>query len=222
MEVALEPSWGSAMEPVVDSGNGYGMRAVATPSGPAHGVSADERALLCAALAGERDAARTLIERHQHAVGALLQRLLRGSRLDALTEDLAQETFLRAFAALARFDPDGPARFSTWLLTIASRLALQAIARRRVGTEPLDELAIASSVAAPDESPDRARLGACIERAVGSLAPGYRAVFVLREYHGLEYGEIARALDLDLGTVKSRLSRARAALKVALEEVRHG
>jgi RNA polymerase sigma-70 factor (ECF subfamily) len=210
------------MKADVDSGNDSGMSAVAAASGPARGPAADERALLCGALAGDRDAARTLIERHQHAVGGLLQRVLRGSQLDALAEDLAQETFLRAFAALARFDPDGPARFSTWLLTIATRLALQAIARRRVGTEPFDEHAIASPVAAPDESPDRARLGACIERAVGALAPGYRAVFVLREYHGLDYGEIARALDLDLGTVKSRLSRARAALKVALEGVRHG
>ncbi|MBC8070573.1 MAG: RNA polymerase sigma factor [Deltaproteobacteria bacterium] len=194
------------------------MASTATVSEPA----TTERALILRAQAGERGAARVLVETHQRAVAGLLQRLLRGSGLDALTEDLAQETFLRGFAALSRFDPDGPARLSTWLLTIATRLALQTIARRRLGTEPLDELAIASPGLPFDESPDRARIGACIERAVGALAPTHRAVFLLREYHGLEYAEIAQALAIDLGTVKSRLSRARAALKQALEEVRHG
>jgi RNA polymerase sigma-70 factor (ECF subfamily) len=55
-----------------------------------------------------------------------------------------------------------------------------------------------------------------------ALAPEYRAAFLLREYHGLEYGEIARVLDIDVGTVKSRLARARQALRAALAEVHHG
>jgi RNA polymerase sigma-70 factor (ECF subfamily) len=181
-----------------------------------------ERRLVVRAQSGDAAAARALIVRHQRAVGSLLHRMLAGSGRGALVEDLAQETFLRAFAALRRFDPSGPARLSTWLLTIATRLALQAIARRRLPTEPLDESAIASSWPREDETPDRVRLGQRIEMAIGELAPAHRAVFLLREYHGLEYVEIAQALAIDLGTVKSRLSRARAALRAALEDVRHG
>lgn len=174
------------------------------------------------AQAGDRAACRELIVRHQGAVGGLLRRLLAGSGLAALTEDLAQETFLRAFAALGRFDPHGPARLSTWLLTIATRLALQAIARRRLPTHPLEESTIAAPGCADDEAPDRAALGRRIAAAVGALPAAHRAVFLLREYHGLEYTEIAQALAIDLGTVKSRLSRARTNLRAALKDVRHG
>ncbi len=174
------------------------------------------------AQAGELVASHTLIVRHQRAVNGLLRRMLGGSGLGSQAEDLAQETFLRVFKALGSFDPEGSAKLSTWILTIATRLALQAIARRRLPTESLVESAIASPWRGQDEDPDRARLGRRIERAVASLAPPYRVVFLLREYHGLDYGEIASALAIDLGTVKSRLSRARRALRAELQEVRHG
>jgi RNA polymerase sigma-70 factor (ECF subfamily) len=68
---------------------------------------------------------------------------------------------------------------------------------------------------------NREILGA-IEAALRDLSPELRAAFLLREYHGLEYAEISHALEIDLGTVKSRLSRARAALRERLAEVRHG
>jgi len=65
----------------------------------------------------------------------------------------------------------------------------------------------------------RRGIGAAIERAVNALAPEYRAAFLLREVHGLDYEAIAAALQIDLGTVKSRLGRARAALRAALAEI---
>jgi RNA polymerase sigma factor (sigma-70 family) len=182
---------------------------------------AQERDIILRAQAGDRAACRALIERHQRAVGSLLRRVLAGSGLDALTEDLAQETFLRAFAALPRFDPDGPARLSTWLLTIATRLALQAIERRRLPTTSLDDRYDHASIDADELAPDRRRLGEAIADAIGRLPPPHRAAFVLREYHGFEYAEIAASLGIDLGTVKSRLWRARAALQRALEELAH-
>ncbi|MEM6989526.1 MAG: sigma-70 family RNA polymerase sigma factor [Myxococcota bacterium] len=183
---------------------------------------APDRVLVALARDGDRAACRLLIERHEAAVGALLQRLLHGSGLASSSEDLAQETFLRVFKALDRFDPDGPAQLSTWMLTIATRLGLQAIARRRLATAPLDESAVASTWPQQEAAAEGARLGERIAAAVGALAPSYRAAFVLREYHGLDYQEIAEALDVDLGTVKSRLSRARKALRRALAEVKHG
>lgn len=181
-----------------------------------------ERLEIARAQTGDRVACHALIRRHQRAVGSLLRRILAGSGLDVLTEDLAQETFLRAFAALPRFDPDGPARLSTWLLTIATRLALQAIERRRLPAVRFDDDAGDARIEADDLAPDRVRLGAAIADAIGRLPPPHRAAFVLREYHGLDYTEIARSLDIDVGTVKSRLWRARAALQRALEGTNDG
>ena len=165
---------------------------------------------------GEEAACRALVERYQRPVFALIGRML--GRRDGV-EDLAQETFLRAFRALADFDPRGPARLSTWLLTIATRLCLDALRRRVPETLPLESARALEGGARTDATVDRRTLGLALAAAVASLPHDQRAVVVLREWHELDYDEIAHALDLDLGTVKSRLSRARAALRQALEEV---
>lgn len=173
--------------------------------------------LVARAQSGDRDALRQLVRRHQRSVGALLRRMLRPAGLDPLTEDLAQETFLRAFRALVRFDPDGPATFSTWLLRIASRLAINELARKRPERASPDSLGSSST---PESEHRRKRIGQAIASAVGELPPPFRAAFLLREYHGLDYAEIAEILDLELGTVKSRLSRARRILRGQLQGVR--
>lgn len=160
---------------------------------------------------------RELVRRNQTQVGRLLRRMLGPVGLDALTEDLAQETFLRAFRALHRFDPDGPARFSTWLLRIASRLAINELTRKRPEVASPRSLPSAST---PESEHCRKRIGQAIATAVGELPAPFRAAFLLREYHGLDYAEIAQMLDLELGTVKSRLSRARRLLREQLKGVR--
>jgi RNA polymerase sigma-70 factor, ECF subfamily len=167
---------------------------------------------------GDARAFRALVETYQRRVFALVGRML-GRGRSSLVEDLAQETFLRVFRALPAFTPDGPARLSTWILTIAARLALDELARRRPA--PSDELSAEPSASPSALAEVEARaLGRAIERAVAALPPEFRAVFLLREYHDLDYEEIARALEIDLGTVKSRLSRARSLLRAALQEVR--
>jgi RNA polymerase sigma-70 factor, ECF subfamily len=190
------------------------------PAAPSpHGTELSDAELVAGARAGDRVLGRAFIERHRRSVGALVRRMLAPSGLDDLTEDLAQETFVRAFAALSRFDPHGPARLRTWILTIATRLALHELERRRLPRQPLHERdAEAGPGSFADAASERARLGRAIERAVGRLAPDHRAAFLLREYHGLDYAEIAEALGVDLGTVKSRLHRARQALRRDLEE----
>lgn len=184
---------------------------------PASAPRRIDEQLVVEAQAGDRAALRQLVRRHQRPVGALLRRMLGPVGLDALTEDLAQETFLRAFRALARFDPTGPASFSTWLLRIASRLAINELARKRPTLAPTDTLDAAQT---PESEHRRKRIGQAIANAVAELPPPFRAAFILREYHGLDYTEISEMLDLELGTVKSRLSRARRLLRERLEGVR--
>jgi RNA polymerase sigma-70 factor (ECF subfamily) len=168
---------------------------------------------------GDDGACRALVGRYERPVFALLQRMVGGP--PALVEDLAQETFLDVFRALGGFAPLGPARLSTWILTIATRRAIDALRRRPPVLESLESLDARHGVAAAartDGEAARRRLGARIARALLALPADQRAAFLLREYHELDYAAIARALDVDLGTVKSRLSRARAALREALAE----
>jgi RNA polymerase sigma-70 factor (ECF subfamily) len=171
---------------------------------------------LARAQRGDQAAARALVERYQRRVFALLSRMLGGRR--ALVEDLAQETFLRVFRALPGFQAAGPARLSTWILTIATRLALDELERPMPPSEPLSEL-LGDGAKAAGAAEARAAAPA-VARAIGRLPPAYQAAFLLREVHELDYEEIAHALDVDVGTVKSRLSRARAALREALREVK--
>jgi RNA polymerase sigma-70 factor, ECF subfamily len=167
---------------------------------------------------GEAQACRALVEAYQRPVFAIVSRMLAPAGLRARSEDLAQETFLRVFRALPRFELGGPARLSTWVLTIATRLALDELALKRPDTAVLDvEL---PGPARTDAQSERRALHAAIACAVAALAPDHRAVFLLREVHELSYEEIARALDVDVGTVKSRLSRARTALQTQLADVK--
>src|SRR5436305_12781040 len=99
---------------------------------------------------GDERAWRDLIERYQKPVHALIWRLMAG-RARHRVEDLVQETFVRVLRALPRFDPNGPATLQTWMLTIATRLALNEMRR----PEPA-ELAVEPAV--DDRAPERARL----------------------------------------------------------------
>jgi RNA polymerase sigma-70 factor, ECF subfamily len=157
---------------------------------------------------GDERAWRDLIARFQPPVHALIWRLLAG-RARHRVEDLTQETFVRVLKALPKFDPSGPASLSTWILTIATRLTLNEM--RRPETAVLEKDVIGRERA--DADSERRRLGAAIAQGVAGLPDQQRAVLVLREYHDLDYGEIADALEVDVGTVKSRLSRARVALR---------
>jgi len=170
---------------------------------------------------GDGAACRALVHRHQRRVVGQLRAMLVPVGRGEIVEDLAQETFLRAFRALPRFRGDGRASLGTWLVTIATRVALNELRRRPPRTECLDTVteSVGGGEAAVVERHGAAR---AIERAVADLSPAYRGAFLLRELHGLDYGEIAEVLQIDVGTVKSRLSRARAKLRVALAEVHHG
>lgn len=178
---------------------------------------------LVRAQRGDARAQSALVVRYQRPVFAILSRMLHGHGRD-LVEDVAQDTFLRVFKALPTFQRGGPARLSTWILTIASNRAIDELRRRRRPQVPLSEARADEATggdAAADAIAERKMLARVLEQAIADLSPEHRAAFMLREYHELAYEEIAEHLQIDLGTVKSRLSRARAALRRALAEVYH-
>jgi RNA polymerase sigma-70 factor (ECF subfamily) len=160
---------------------------------------------------GDEQAWRALIARFQHPVHALIWRLLAG-RARHRAEDLVQETFVRVLRALPQFDLAGPASLSTWILTIATRLALNELRR----PEPAVLNVELPGQDRTDHATERQQLGAAIAACVAALPEPQRVVLVLRDYHELDYDDIARMLELELGTVKSRLARARGALREAL------
>jgi RNA polymerase sigma-70 factor (ECF subfamily) len=174
---------------------------------------------LARAQRGDDRARRDLVLRYQRPVFALLSRMMHGRTGHPSVEDLAQDTFLKVFKALAGFDRHGSARLSTWILTIATNLAIDELRRRRPPTEALAPDHDPPAAASADADAERSRLAEVLRRAIDDLPPEYRAAFLLREYHEFEYAEIASNLRIDLGTVKSRLSRARTALRRSLEEV---
>ncbi|MDB4970591.1 MAG: polymerase sigma factor RpoE [Myxococcales bacterium] len=167
-----------------------------------------DEATLARAQAGDRSAFRALYERYADVVYAFVRRMLFD---DATAEDALQDTFVRIARSLASFDPRGPAALSTWILTIARRAALTP--RRPPPTVGLETT---STLPPPVElSTMRRRL----EDALAALSPEQRAVFVLRECAQLSYDEIAIAVEADVGTVRSRLHRARAALQERLRDL---
>jgi RNA polymerase sigma-70 factor (ECF subfamily) len=164
--------------------------------------------------AGNPTAIQAFVQHHQRLVFAYLARLL-GE--DAVIEDLAQEVFVRAVRALPRFDVRGPARVSTWLLTIASRLVLDE-KRRAPQTSMVVELAESPSLHSdsPEAIRQRKELGQALTEAVGSLSHEQREAFILAEIHGLSMEELADVTQVAVGTAKARLSRARERLREVL------
>lgn len=175
----------------------------------------DDSSLVARLQRGDPRAFEDLVIAYQHRVFGVAFRMLH-SRAEA--EELAQEVFVRVHRAIGGFR--GDAKLSTWLYAITSRLCLNRLAsgeRRMVreGEETLTQLA--SSHAGPADELERSELETALHRAIAELSEDRRIVVVLRDLEGLSYEEIAAALELELGTVRSRLHRARMDLKAKLE-----
>ncbi len=150
-----------------------------------------------------------------------------GNHEDA--SDLSQEAFLRVFQSIKDFR--GQSSFSTWLYRVVSNVCLDELRQRgRRPTISLDEPVpgdkgevmqrqFADPAPAPDELAERREVREVVQAGIEELSEEYRLVIVLRDIQGLSYQEIAEALDCSLGTVKSRLNRARLALKEKLSSM---
>src|SRR5437870_10337923 len=176
----------------------------------------DDATVVASFLGGEERAFQELVERYQTRLLNFIYRTI-GDREKA--EDLVQEVFIRVYRHIHRFDRTK--KFSTWAYTIASNLAKNELRNR--SRNPLvlfqtvqknfqDEdrpLQFEDTTSRPDEMYRKRSLREIVEESVAKLPEHHRNVFILRELEGKSYEEIAEITDCNLGTVKSRLNRAR-------------
>lgn len=173
-----------------------------------------EQAWIAAARAGDQDAFAELVRLYEKRVLALTLRMCKNQE-DAA--EAAQEAFLAAWQGLKSFR--GDSSFSTWLYRLASNACVDLLRRegkRRAAVSLDDEdlnLDVPSALPSPQEEAERRELREQIEEGLRALPPEYRAALVLREIQQLRYDEIGEALGLDIGTVKSRISRGRKKLR---------
>ena len=184
----------------------------------------EDSAVVASFLGGEERAFQELVERYQTRLLNFVYRTI-GDREKA--EDLVQEVFIRVYRHLHRFDPSK--KFSTWVYTIASNLAKNELRNR--SRNPLvlfqtikknwqDEdrpLQFEDSTSRPDDLFRKRHLRSLVEASVAQLPEHHRQVFVLRELEGKSYEEIAEITSCNLGTVKSRLNRARSSFAEIIE-----
>jgi RNA polymerase sigma-70 factor, ECF subfamily len=177
-----------------------------------------DAALTGRALLGDADAWREIVRRYERPLFNLISRMVQDR---TAAEDLAQDAFLKVFRSLHTFD--ARLRFPAWILKIAHNTAIDHLRRHRPALLPLDasgpddEPPLAERLpdvhaASPEQAAERASLAAAVDAALDRLRPEFRAVILLRYHEELEYDEIARVLDVPLGTVKTFLHRGRRAL----------
>lgn len=205
-------SWGDALKP----GRALGYFAAKRFVSERFGV-AEETQLIDQALQGDRNAFTQLVEVNQDRLFASMLQVT-GSPDEA--EEVVQEAFIRAFIKLDTFQRNS--QFFTWLYRIAFNAALTRRRRKRARVS-LDQcredngLEVTDRGDAVDEPMLRRERVAMVREAIQTLTDEHRAILVLREMQEHSYEDIAEILEISIGTVRSRLSRARRQLKIALE-----
>jgi RNA polymerase sigma-70 factor (ECF subfamily) len=175
-------------------------------------------------LAGSEDAFAALVARHQRSVYNLLARMLRNP---ALAEELAQESFLKAYTHLCSFKPEF--KFANWILRIAHNTAIDVLRLRGPqvvstdevesgGQRPIEETLVDPRSDEAERRIERGDLSRVLGAALDRLRPEYRRMVVLRYQQDLGYDEIAAITGDPVGTVKSHLHRARAEMAAFLTE----
>ena len=196
---------------------------VAEDDGPTDSMAKTTDQLLVERVqGGDRTAFDTLVRKYQHKIVKLVSRYVY-EPAEAL--DIAQETFIKAYRALPRFR--GDSAFYTWLYRIAINTAknhLVAEGRRPVDQqmdlqdpEQYDLNARLKEVATPESLLHTDEIQATVEAAIQDLPEELRTAIVLRELEGMSYEEIAAAMDCPVGTVRSRIFRAREAITIRLQ-----
>ena len=184
-----------------------------------------EQELVALAKQGDQDAFAHLVQANQNKIYSLALRMT-GNPEDGA--DLAQEAFLKAWRSLPTFQEES--RFSTWLYKLTSNLCIDFLRREKrrkaaVTTISLDDdeddsppMEVADHRFTPETEVERRELRSAMSRALKNLSDEHRQILILREVEGLSYTEIAQALELEEGTVKSRIARARISLRTILQK----
>lgn len=180
----------------------------------------EEKFLLAKAKKGDIAAFEELLKRYEKRVYAIA---LRSTGIPEDAADITQETFIRIWRSIETFR--GDSGFSTWLFRIAMNLCVD-LARRKnaqIKTTSLTEedasvREIMDPAQTPEEHFENVELGEEIAHALSEISEEHKRVILLRDVTGLSYTEIAETLDISEGTVKSRLSRARFALREVLQK----
>lgn len=183
-------------------------------------MSNDDLCLVQRTLEGDKEAFSRLVERYQSVVYSVAYRTV-GSAEEAA--DMTQEAFLRAYRALDSYKPEY--KFSTWVCRIASHACIDLLRRQRPQTLPdddLERLAGDDGGPSPLEEYERSETAGTLQQAIASLPEKYRLALVLRYIEDMTYEDIAAALDMPLGTVKTHLRRARLMLKERLKMTEEG
>lgn len=181
----------------------------------------DETSLVQACRAGRPEAYGELVERCQDRLYPMVARLL-GSREDA--QDVLQDAFVRGYEKLDQYQ--GGSSFYTWIYRITLNLAMSRLRKRRLRrllhlpTARHDRSAFDPPDGSPENAPsyslERAEREAAVEAALATLDPDHRAVVILKDFEGRRYEEIGELLGIPVGTVRSRLHRARGQLRKRL------
>jgi RNA polymerase sigma-70 factor (ECF subfamily) len=184
-------------------------------------VSADDHRLITDCLNGDTAAFGVLVRQYQDRLYNTVYRLVANAE-DA--QDVVQEAFLSAYQSLDSFK--GDSLFFTWLYRIAVNTAISHKRKQRVvlsmdvgrngegPVQPLDD----SEYSRPGEALERAEQERRVQDALGRLSPEHRTVLVLKDMEGQKYETMAEVLQVPIGTIRSRLHRARAELRELLEK----
>ncbi len=170
----------------------------------------EEISVIKAVLDGDTESFRLLVQRYEKPVTRMIANLINDRHA---CQDIAQEVFLAAYRKLASFDP-ARCSFSTWLFTIARNKSISAMRSRRAlptGTAP-DRMDFSD----PADTLSRGELFAKLDRALNALKPRHRRALVLAEFEDLSYEQIAQIEGVRIGTVRSRIHRAKSKLRSAL------
>ena len=167
-------------------------------------------------LEGDIESFRFLLERYERPVA----RMIRNITFDKEScEDIAQDVFLTAYKKLASFDP-ARSRFSTWLFTIARNKSINALKKKKPLS--MSELPQKSCSHDPSEAMAQEEFFAKLDTTLQALPSKQRQAFVLAEFEKLSYEQIAQIEDVRLGTIKSRINRAKKKLRLVLKDISEG
>lgn len=164
-------------------------------------------------LKGQRESYRLLVERYERPVIRMIRNIINN---EELCEDIAQDVFFTAYKKLVSFDP-ARSNFSTWLFTIARNKSINALKKKKVPS--MSELPEGTEHRNPADNLVHRELFAQLDRELLALPPKQKLALILAEFENLPYEQIAQIEGARIGTIKSRINRAKSKLRSALKSL---